>query len=114
METGNWSSDCSNSDDEDHPNTAIPWRGGVKGQCTVVDRVVQYFIGKRTLMSLADYCAVGNSEVNMRRGTLSNYLKLAVQDGGNSVEGWAPAAYLENLHRKSSRSSSRSQDRLND
>lgn len=24
LETGNWSSDCSNSDDEDHPNIAIP------------------------------------------------------------------------------------------
>lgn len=35
-------------------------------------------------------------------------------DLGNSVEGWAPAAYLENLHRKTPRSSSRSQDRLND
>lgn len=26
LETGNWSSDCSNSDDEDHSNAAIPVR----------------------------------------------------------------------------------------
>lgn len=32
---------------------------------------------------------------------------------GSLVEGWAPAAYLENLHRKTSRSTSHSQDRLN-
>ncbi|XP_023310608.1 guanine nucleotide exchange factor DBS isoform X2 [Anoplophora glabripennis] len=45
LETGNWSSDCSNSDDEDHPNTAVPWSGVVKGQSTVLDRVVQYIVG---------------------------------------------------------------------
>ncbi|KAJ8926822.1 hypothetical protein NQ314_020670 [Rhamnusium bicolor] len=99
IEAGNWSSDCSNSDDEDHVNTAVP-RGHY--------------------VALADYCAVGNSEVNMREGDIVELLKVGcagwwfVKVIGNSVEGWAPAAYLENLHRKSSRSSSRSQDRLND
>lgn len=33
---------------------------------------------------------------------------------GSAVEGWAPAAYLENLHHKPLRSSNHSQDRLND
>lgn len=91
-------------------------------------------------VALADYCAVGNSEVNMREGDMVELLKVGcagwwfvrvIGKGefcvrycffvclilcflGNDVEGWAPAAYLENLHRKSSRASSRSQDRLND
>jgi hypothetical protein len=71
-------------------------------------------------VALADYCAIGNSEVNMREGDMIELLKVGcagwwfVKIIGSSVEGWAPAAYLENLHRKTSRSSSRSQDKLND
>lgn len=88
---------------------------------------------------MADYCAVGNSEVNMREGDTVELLKVGCAGWwfvrvlgkntnyyyvsiyfcnfkllGNNVEGWAPAAYLEHLHRKTSRASSRSQDRLND
>ncbi|CAG9816753.1 unnamed protein product [Phaedon cochleariae] len=47
IESENWSSDCSNSDDEDHL-AASPWRTVVKGHSTIVDRVVQYFIGSTT------------------------------------------------------------------
>jgi hypothetical protein len=89
-------------------------------------------------VALADYCAIGNSEVNMREGDMIELLKVGCAGWwfvkiigkqidldeikyeiktcpvGSSVEGWAPAAYLENLHRKTSRSSSRSQDKLND
>jgi hypothetical protein len=56
----------------------------------------------------------------MREGDMIELLKVGcagwwfVKIIGSSVEGWAPAAYLENLHRKTSRSSSRSQDKLND
>ncbi|CAH0562294.1 unnamed protein product [Brassicogethes aeneus] len=99
-DSSNWSSDCTNSDDDDQPNTA-PFPSG-------------------RYIALADYCAVGNSEVNMREGDIVELLKVGcagwwfVKVIDTSVEGWAPAAYLDNLHRKCSRSSSRSQDRLND
>nr|XP_015837407.1 PREDICTED: guanine nucleotide exchange factor DBS isoform X1 [Tribolium castaneum]XP_015837728.1 PREDICTED: guanine nucleotide exchange factor DBS isoform X1 [Tribolium castaneum]XP_015837982.1 PREDICTED: guanine nucleotide exchange factor DBS isoform X1 [Tribolium castaneum] len=100
IEGENWSSDCTNSDDEEHGNNiAVP---------------------SGRYIALADYCAVGNSEVNMREGDMVELLKVGcagwwfVKIIGSSVEGWAPAAYLENLHRKTSRSSSRSQDKLND
>lgn len=49
-ENENWSSDCSNSEDEEHPgNPLIQWSGVAKpvGQSTV-DRVVQYFVGSTT------------------------------------------------------------------
>ncbi|CAH1103228.1 unnamed protein product [Psylliodes chrysocephalus] len=96
IETGNWSSDCSNSDDEDHnsPNGRY--------------------------VALADYCAIGNSEVNMKEGDVVELLKVGcagwwfVRMIGTNTEGWAPAAYLENQHFKNSRSSSsRSHDKLN-
>ncbi|XP_030748753.1 guanine nucleotide exchange factor DBS-like isoform X2 [Sitophilus oryzae] len=97
LEGGNWSSDCSNSDDDDHTPTS---RG--------------------RFIALADYCAIGISEVNMREGDIVELLKKGcagwwfVKVIGSSVEGWAPASYLECLSRKSFRGSSRSQDRLND
>ncbi|XP_065166036.1 guanine nucleotide exchange factor DBS-like isoform X2 [Atheta coriaria] len=97
-EGNSWSSDFSNSDDED-ANPAIP---------------------SGRYAALADYCAVGNSEVNMREGDIVELLKVGcagwwfVKTIGSGIEGWAPAAYLESVHRKSSRCSSRSQDRLND
>ncbi|XP_076261206.1 guanine nucleotide exchange factor DBS-like isoform X2 [Rhynchophorus ferrugineus] len=89
-------SDCSNSDDDDHTTS----RG--------------------RYIALADYCAIGNSEVSMRDGDIVELLKVGcagwwfVKVIGTSLEGWAPAAYLESLSRKSFRGSSRSQDRLND
>lgn len=56
----------------------------------------------------------------MREGDIVELLKVGcagwwfVKTIGSGIEGWAPAAYLESVHRKSSRCSSRSQDRLND
>ncbi|XP_049825269.1 guanine nucleotide exchange factor DBS-like isoform X2 [Aethina tumida] len=44
IEENNWSSDCTNSDDDDHTNTAIPLPRMVKGQ-SKVQRVVQLIIG---------------------------------------------------------------------
>lgn len=70
-------------------------------------------------IALADYCAVGSSEVDMREGDIVDLLKVGcagwwfVRVLGNSTEGWAPASYLENIHRKNCRLSSRSQDKLN-
>ncbi|XP_017778682.1 PREDICTED: guanine nucleotide exchange factor DBS isoform X2 [Nicrophorus vespilloides] len=99
VEGSSWSSDCSNSEDEDSGNTPIP-------------------SGRH--VALADYCAVGSSEVSMREGDIVELLKIGcagwwfVKVIGTTTEGWAPAAYLESVHRKTSRSSSRSQDRLND
>ncbi|RZB40169.1 guanine nucleotide exchange factor DBS-like, partial [Asbolus verrucosus] len=100
IEGENWSSDCSNSDDEERSNN-IAFPSG-------------------RYVALADYCAIGSSEVNMKEGDMVELLKVGcagwwfVKVIGSSLEGWAPAAYLENLHRKTSRSSSRSQDKLND
>ncbi|KAF5275360.1 hypothetical protein FQR65_LT04188 [Abscondita terminalis] len=98
IEGGNWSSDCSNSEeDEQQNNTAI-----LSGR----------------YVALADYCAMGISEVNMKDGDIVELLKVGcagwwfVKLVGTSNEGWAPAAYLENIHRRTSRSSSRSHDKL--
>lgn len=52
----------------------------------------------------------GNNPLSYVYKILFNFFSVA----GSAIEGWAPAAYLENLHRKTSRTSSRSQDRLND
>ncbi|CAH1980535.1 unnamed protein product [Acanthoscelides obtectus] len=95
--TQNWSSD--DDDDEDH-HGSMP---------------------SGHYVALADYCAVGNSEVNMKEGDIVELLKVGcagwwfVKMIGTSVEGWAPASYLENFQYKTSRSnSSRSQDRFNE
>ncbi|KAJ3639462.1 hypothetical protein Zmor_002822 [Zophobas morio] len=100
LEGETWSSDCSNSDDEEHPNkNAVP---------------------SGRYVALADYCAIGSSEVNIREGDMVELLKVGcagwwfIKIIGTSSEGWAPAAFLENLQRKSSRSSSRSHDKLTD
>ncbi|CAG9759980.1 unnamed protein product [Ceutorhynchus assimilis] len=95
-EAGNWSSDASNSDDEEHTAS------------------------RSRYLALADYCAIGSSEVNMREGDIVELLKVGcagwwfVKVVGSSVEGWAPAAYLESLSRKAFKGSSRSQDTLNE
>ncbi|XP_045481933.1 guanine nucleotide exchange factor DBS-like [Harmonia axyridis] len=89
-------SDCSNSEDEEHH--CHPFTPG------------------RKYVALADYFAVGCSEVNMKEGDIVELLKIGcagwwyVRLCGSSSEGWAPAAYLENIYRRSSGSSSRSQD----
>ncbi|XP_045524670.1 guanine nucleotide exchange factor DBS-like isoform X2 [Pieris brassicae] len=70
------------------------------------------------LMALSDYTAVGASEVSLREGQHAELLKVGcagwwyVRLAGGQGEGWAPAAYLD--QRKTSRSSSRSHDRLHD
>ncbi|KYN09271.1 Guanine nucleotide exchange factor DBS [Trachymyrmex cornetzi] len=88
-----WSSENSNTDDEDaFGDSPGPAPGG-------------------RYVALADYCAVGQSEVTMREGDTLELLKVGcagwwfVKLIGSGVEGWAPAAYLEPISRKTSRSS---------
>ncbi|CAB3239727.1 unnamed protein product [Arctia plantaginis] len=70
------------------------------------------------LAALSDYTAVGPSEVSLREGQHAELLKVGcagwwyVRLAAGQGEGWAPAAYLD--QRKTSRSSSRSHDRLHD
>ncbi|XP_014604123.1 PREDICTED: guanine nucleotide exchange factor DBS-like isoform X2 [Polistes canadensis] len=88
-----WSSENSNTDDEDafgdSPGSAPGGR----------------------YVALADYCAVGQSEVTMHEGDNLELLKVGcagwwfVKLIGTGLEGWAPAAYLEPMNRKTSRSS---------
>lgn len=92
----------------------------------VLYRVVQ---GSR-FVSLADYCAMGHSEVSLREGDVVELLKVGCAgwwfvkilgklytiktlvppylillfEIGVNVEGWAPAAYLESVNRKPYRS----------
>ncbi|XP_014229850.1 guanine nucleotide exchange factor DBS-like isoform X2 [Trichogramma pretiosum] len=88
-----WSSENSNSDDEDT-------FGDVPGPAP----------GSRYI-ALADYCAMGQSEVTMREGDSLELLKVGcagwwfVKLVGAGLEGWAPASYLEPVSRKTSRSS---------
>ncbi|XP_058464831.1 guanine nucleotide exchange factor DBS isoform X3 [Malaya genurostris] len=102
QETNAWSSDYSNSEDE--------FTHGEDG-----------VLPGHKFVSLADYCAMGNSEVSMKEGDIVELLKIGcagwwfVKVAGNSLEGWAPAAYLEPINRKSSRlRGARSQDKLNE
>ncbi|XP_053683186.1 guanine nucleotide exchange factor DBS isoform X2 [Sabethes cyaneus] len=102
QETNAWSSDYSNSEDE--------FTHGEDG-----------VLPGHKFVSLADYCAMGNSEVSMKEGDIVELLKIGcagwwfVKVTGNSLEGWAPAAYLEPINRKASRlRSARSQDKLNE
>ncbi|KAF3425324.1 hypothetical protein E2986_10977 [Frieseomelitta varia] len=88
-----WSSENSNTDDEDaFSENPGPAPGG-------------------RYVALADYCAVGQSEVTMREGDNLELLKVGcagwwfVKLINTGIEGWAPAAYLEPMNRKTSRSS---------
>lgn len=64
-------------------------------------------------VALADYCAMGPSEVTMHEGDSLELLKVGcagwwfvkLLNPQNPIEGWAPAAYLEPISRKTSRSS---------
>ncbi|XP_053614201.1 guanine nucleotide exchange factor DBS-like isoform X2 [Plodia interpunctella] len=91
-----WSTDPSDDDDDDDHAPAVG--------CALV--------------ALSDYTAVGASEVSLREGQHAELLKVGcagwwyVRLAGGNGEGWAPAAYLD--QRKTSRSSSRSHDRLHD
>ncbi|XP_067010975.1 guanine nucleotide exchange factor DBS [Anabrus simplex] len=85
-ECGAWSSDYSNSEDEDtftdHSETTSS-------------------VYQARYVALADYCAVGHSEVSMKEGDTVELLKVGcagwwyVRVSGTQVEGWAPSAYLE-------------------
>ncbi|XP_041975646.1 guanine nucleotide exchange factor DBS-like isoform X3 [Aricia agestis] len=92
-----WSTDPSDDDDEEPDHT--PTVG-----CSLV--------------ALAEYTAVGGSEVSLREGQHAELLKVGcagwwyVRIAGGQGEGWAPAAYLD--QRKTSRSSSRDHGRLHD
>lgn len=88
-----WSSENSNTDDEDgFSENSGPAPGG-------------------RYVALADYCAVGQSEVTMHEGDYLELLKVGcagwwfVKLITTSIEGWAPAAYLEPVGRRTSRSS---------
>ncbi|XP_046621316.1 guanine nucleotide exchange factor DBS-like isoform X1 [Neodiprion virginianus] len=87
-----WSSENSNTDDEDtfSENPGLTPGG--------------------RYIALADYCAVGESEVTMHEGDSLELLKVGcagwwfVKLISTGLEGWAPAAYLEPISRKTSRS----------
>ncbi|KAL0268315.1 UNVERIFIED_CONTAM: hypothetical protein PYX00_010309 [Menopon gallinae] len=90
LESGEESSDQSNSEDED----------GLNGQATGGKYVV-----------LADYRAQGHSEISLREGDMVEILKIGcggwwyvkVLDHyyqGQLIEGWAPSAYLEPWKKK--------------
>lgn len=56
---------------------------------------------------------IGRSEFGAPSGRILNMISSEII--GNSLEGWAPAAYLEPINRKSSRlRGARSQDKLNE
>ncbi|XP_014241574.1 guanine nucleotide exchange factor DBS-like isoform X7 [Cimex lectularius] len=97
-------SDCSNPDDEEtFPNQ-------VNQDQTII---IPYSQGSRYRV-LADYNAVGHSELSVHEGDLVTLLKVGLAgwwyvrlygvSEGSRREGWVPAAYLEHCARKSSRS----------
>ncbi|XP_031630379.1 uncharacterized protein LOC116345285 isoform X1 [Contarinia nasturtii] len=93
-EAGAWSSDYSNSEDE-YPNAEDTAPGN-------------------RFVSLADYCAMGHSEVSMKEGDVVELLKIGcagwwfIRDlSNNGAEGWAPAAFLDPIHRRTHRSGSK-------
>ncbi|KAH8413785.1 hypothetical protein KR222_008093 [Zaprionus bogoriensis] len=94
-----WSSDYSNSEDEISLNEDNSTPGS-------------------KFIALADYTAMGHSEVSIREGEAIELLKVGcagwwyVRVLDNNSEGWTPGAYLESVNRKSSRSSSCNQERL--
>ncbi|XP_030369624.1 guanine nucleotide exchange factor DBS isoform X2 [Scaptodrosophila lebanonensis] len=100
QEACGWSSDYSNSEDE-------------------ISLIEDNSTPGSKFVALADYTAMGHSEVSMREGETIELLKVGcagwwyVRVLDTNAEGWSPAAYLESINRKSSRSSSRNQERMN-
>ncbi|KAH8399221.1 hypothetical protein KR215_005244 [Drosophila sulfurigaster] len=100
QEACGWSSDYSNSEDELSLNEDNSTPGS-------------------KFIALADYTAMGHSEVSMREGEAIELLKVGcagwwyVRVLDSNSEGWTPGAYLESVNRKSSRSSSCNQERIN-
>ncbi|KAF9798084.1 hypothetical protein SFRURICE_016474 [Spodoptera frugiperda] len=106
-----WSTDPSDDDDDEPEHPPVTEAVGLNG---TIHRMA---VGC-ALVALSDYTAVGPSEVSLRDGQHAELLKVGcagwwyVRLAGGQGEGWAPAAYLD--QRKTSRSSSRSHDRLHD
>ncbi|KAH8371036.1 hypothetical protein KR093_005956 [Drosophila rubida] len=100
QEACGWSSDYSNSEDELSLNEDNSTPGS-------------------KFIALADYTAMGHSEVSIREGEAIELLKVGcagwwyVRVLDSNSEGWTPGAYLESVNRKSSRSSSCNQERIN-
>ncbi|XP_017837139.1 guanine nucleotide exchange factor DBS isoform X3 [Drosophila busckii] len=86
-EACSWSSDYSNSEDELSLNEDISTPGG-------------------KFIALADYIAMGHSEVSIREGEVIELLKVGcagwwyVRVLDTNSEGWTPGAYLESINRK--------------
>ncbi|XP_068144544.1 uncharacterized protein [Drosophila tropicalis] len=100
QEVCGWSSDYSNSEDE-------------------ISLIEDNSTPGSKFIALADYTAMGHSEVSMREGETIELLKVGcagwwyVRVLDTNAEGWTPGAYLESINRKSSRSSSCNQERIN-
>ncbi|XP_059481184.1 guanine nucleotide exchange factor DBS-like isoform X2 [Neocloeon triangulifer] len=82
-----WSSDYSNSDEEESNQDPF---GAETSETSA-----------KKFTALADYCAMGSSEVTMHEGDVIELLKVGcagwwfVKVLGSQQEGWAPSAYLE-------------------
>ncbi|XP_046866240.1 guanine nucleotide exchange factor DBS isoform X2 [Drosophila willistoni] len=100
QEVCGWSSDYSNSEDE-------------------ISLIEDNSTPGSKFIALADYTAMGHSEVSMREGETIELLKVGcagwwyVRVLDTKAEGWTPGVYLESINRKSSRSSSCNQERIN-
>ncbi|CAH0724625.1 unnamed protein product, partial [Brenthis ino] len=115
-----WSTDPSDDDDDDPEHAPVTEAVGLNGTIHRMLYSLNINCGAVgcALVALSDYTAVGASEVSLREGQHADLLKVGcagwwyVRLAGGQGEGWAPAAYLD--QRKTSRSSSRSHDRLHD
>nr|XP_053642339.1 guanine nucleotide exchange factor DBS-like isoform X7 [Cherax quadricarinatus] len=98
-EEESWSSDYSASDEEEDQETF-----------SESTETFSQYTSSRFLV-LADYNAMGGSEVSLREGDYVDLIKVGcagwwyVRVSGTPYEGWAPAAYLERVLKKGSRSS---------
>ncbi|CAL4075150.1 unnamed protein product, partial [Meganyctiphanes norvegica] len=94
-EEESWSSDYSASEEEEDQET--------------FSENTEYTSSR--FLVLADYNAMGNSEVSLREGDFVDLIKVGcagwwyVRVTGTPYEGWSPAAYLERVLKKGSRSS---------
>ncbi|XP_044741332.1 guanine nucleotide exchange factor DBS-like isoform X2 [Chrysoperla carnea] len=112
-----WSSDYSNSEDEDPFVEQSSNIGSTTGSSiTLNERITDMNRGK--YVALADYNAIGHNEVSIKEGDIFELLKVGcagwwfVRFANSTKEGWAPAAYLEPISGKKNRY--RSQDALSD
>nr|CAD7571556.1 unnamed protein product [Timema californicum] len=88
-EPGAWSSDYSNSEDEDTESGS---------RCNSEE--FELAEGGR-YVALADYCAMGQGEVSMKESDVVELFKVGcagwwyIKVASTQAEGWAPSAYLE-------------------